>query len=810
MALRIRGPSSLELIRVINQDGEIVAPELLEEIRKTFTREDVLEAHRTMVMIQYISKQLIDDATSTMPRRATLGITPIHEHAFAGAKKIMRPHDKIVTYGRYWDVDILKGVKPQSAMDGYYENPDPESIADFLEKGCDVPRVSVGIQITLAVGQSLRQKILKDGFFAVWVFFGDGATAEGYFHESLNIASVLNLPVIFVCRNNQWAISTRQKETTRTQTYAEKALAYNMAFLRAEGRDMFAIYYAAKKAREYVEQSGAPILLETVSYRIGDHTTAVGGLINPPRDEFEEALISEPLRRNRLFLMSRSAEQYFGIRWTREDELALHLQMAGGKLFRWAAHDKTSRFLGLDWITAEDKTRYQDIPRGLAEEISENSYTNSASALVEGEKIITAWGHLNTEPIFEPLPVLREQEYPLPERIKEATCLEATAYAQYFLLLHDKKTFLAGEDLAPGGVMRSSALHKRSASKFLPNWERDWEPKTLEHYLPLHELFPGRVINTPLCENGIVGVFGTGAAQNGLRPIAEIQFDGFSGIAFDQIWEAAEEVQRKAGLATLPLVIRLPYGAGKRISRHQTCTMIFFANLPGLVIAAPSTVQDQFDLLVAAGRCNRPVLFYEHIELYRPEMMLNRLGWCEETEKGLQIRTQKESLSCELLIRLPWQPIERFGARIAKVGKSKEETERKSLTVVTYGAMVYECLKAAEIIEAENPEASIEIIDLRIIKPIDTKTIIESVKKTGKIVTVQEEPTPFGIGAEILAELMETPEIIRQYLESPARRVGSPQVHNLLSKTVKFVVPDYKKIAESCRDIIYERFQNTP
>ncbi len=818
--MNIRGPSSLELIKVMEHDGTIIAPDLMKVISGTLSGTDFLDFRRDMALIRFLSMRAIDDARFASPKRMTLMIGPLGEEAIMSLKKVIRPADKIYSYGRYWDAQVAAGVNPKSVMDGFYENLDKESLKDFFVRhGCDLPRVPVGMQLDFGTGCAIRQKILGDGFSAVWVFFGDGATAQGYFHESLNVASILGLPVIFVCRNNQWALSTRQKEITATKTYAEKALAYNTAFLRADGDDPLAVYRAGVLAREYAERMSGPILVELVGYRRWDHTTAVSRLIKVPPEEAELARLNDPFRRSRLFLLSSDADRYFGIRWSREDEFNLFMTLAGSKLFRWTQSSTYRELMDFEWITEEDEQRYRAIgpPSGIVQEIAEASYQGSVTSIERGEELADQWERLNTEPLMEPFPndplvnplSADGSRYPIPDKIEEATCLVSTETALYYVVAHDERAFVAGEDGGPGGgANRATALHKKTALKLFP----DCREQLLEGFLPLHALFPKRVINTPLCENAIVGIFGTGASQGGLRPIVEIQFEGFSTIAFDQIMEAAKEVQLKAGLATLPLVIRQPFGKGQRIKDHQTCHLANFANTPGLIIAIYSTVQDAFDMLVAASRSNRPVLFYEHLELNRPEHFLEELGWYhydKEQKKEIWNEQIKSLLKCALLVRPPWQPLEHFGVRIAKEGKPKTETHGKSLTITAYGMMVYECLKAVEIIESEDPEVSIEVLDIRVLKPFEMTrdAIRQSVKKTGRIVTVQEEPLLFGTGAEIVASVVESPEIfLGGYIDAPPKRVGGKNAHLLLSKFVKFLVPGYEKIAEACREVIYEKF----
>ena len=253
----------------------------------------------------------------------------------------------------------------------------------------------------------------------------------------------------------------------------------------------------------------------------------------------------------------------------------------------------------------------------------------------------------------------------------------------------------------------------------------------------LEEFGPGRIIDTPLAEASIVGV-AIGMAMEGLRPIAEIQFADFIYPAFNQIvGEAAKTRYRSNGDYTCPLVIRTPYGGGVRGAlSHSVSVEALFYHVPGLKILAPSTPADIKGLLTAAIEDDDPVLFLEHKKTYR-------------------------------LVKGPVPE----GHFVLPIGKADVKKDGSQLTVVSYGLYVHQALDAARQLETE--EVSVEVIDLRSIRPMDRETILDSVRKTRKLLIVHEDNKFGGVGAEIAAMVAE--EALFD-LDAPIRRLCGPDV----------------------------------
>ena len=278
------------------------------------------------------------------------------------------------------------------------------------------------------------------------------------------------------------------------------------------------------------------------------------------------------------------------------------------------------------------------------------------------------------------------------------------------------------------------------------------------------EFGPGRVIDSPLSELSIVGV-GIGMALNGIRPICEIQFADFIFPAFNQIVsEAAKMRYRSNGQFTVPMVIRAPYGGGiSGALYHSQSVEAFFAHVPGLYVVAPSTPYDTAGLLRTALRSPDPVLFLEHKKLYR-------------SIKG----------------EVPDEPFS------IPIGKAHVARPGDDLTIISYGLMLHESLKAAAALAGEGISA--EVIDLRTLAPLDKETILASVRKTGKVLIVYEDNLTGGLGAEVATIIAEQ---AFEYLDGPIMRVAGPDVPAMpFSHPMQdFFLPNADKIAAAARTL---------
>ena len=294
------------------------------------------------------------------------------------------------------------------------------------------------------------------------------------------------------------------------------------------------------------------------------------------------------------------------------------------------------------------------------------------------------------------------------------TLIEAVNEALAEELERDPSVILLGEDIgAHGGVFRATdGLHRRFGSE--------------------------RVIDTPIAELGIAGV-AIGAAMNGLRPVAEIQFADYIHPAYDQIVNEAAKIRyRSNGAFECPIVVRAPFGAGVHGGLyHSQSVEALFYHVPGLKVVIPSTPYDCKGLLKSAIRDPDPVLFFEHKKSYR--------RWKGDVPDG------------DYTVPLSQAAVKRQG---------------DDISVITYGIGVHYALEAADRIDREG--VSVEVVDLRTLAPMDTATIGRSISKTNKVLIVHEDNKTGGVGAEIAATIAE--EYFEQ-LDGPIVRVAAADAH---------------------------------
>jgi len=321
---------------------------------------------------------------------------------------------------------------------------------------------------------------------------------------------------------------------------------------------------------------------------------------------------------------------------------------------------------------------------------------------------------------------------------QEVTYLEAIRQAMWEEMERDPAVFLIGEDVGQyGGAFRTSA-------------------GLIDHF------GAGRVIDTPIAEAAIVGA-AAGAAMAGMRPIAEMQFIDFISCAFDMLTNLAATQRYRTGIG-VPMVVRGPSGGGVHGGPfHSLNPEAFFMNTPGLKIVAPSTAYDAKGLLKAAIRDDDPVIYIEHKYLYR-----------------------------RIKEHLPEKDY------IVPIGKAAVRREGKDLTIITWGAMVYTALEAAEQLALDG--ASVEVIDLRSLLPYDEEAILSSVAKTNRAIVLHEATLTGGVGGEFAAVIADK---AFDYLDAPVRRVASIDSPVPYSPPLEsFFLPNKDKVLAAARDLL--------
>lgn len=297
----------------------------------------------------------------------------------------------------------------------------------------------------------------------------------------------------------------------------------------------------------------------------------------------------------------------------------------------------------------------------------------------------------------------------------------------------DERVLMMGEDIGPlGGVFRVTDQLQADFGS-------------------------ARVLDTPLAEAGIVGS-AIGLAMNGYRPVIEIQFEGFIFPAFNQIvTQLAKITSRHDGKLSMPVVIRVPYGGHiGAIEHHQESPEAYFAHTPGLRVVAPSTANDAYWMIQQAIASPDPVLFFE------PKAKYWQKGEVDPTASAIGLHT----------------------SRIARPGND--------VTVVGHGAMVTTLLQAAEIAESEG--TSVEVVDLRSVSPIDYDPLLESVRKTGRLIVAQEAQSGVSLGGEIAAYVSEN---AFYSLQAPVLRVAGYDVPFPPAKLEAKYLPDADRVLEA-------------
>jgi len=322
--------------------------------------------------------------------------------------------------------------------------------------------------------------------------------------------------------------------------------------------------------------------------------------------------------------------------------------------------------------------------------------------------------------------------------VKKLTIVEAIREAIREEMRRDRKVFCIGEDIGiEGGFGGAFGVTQGLSSEFG------------------HE----RILDTPISEAGIAGV-AIGAAIMGMRPIADVQYGDFIFIAMDQLVNNAAKLRYlSAGKIKIPLVMRIPVGASGRGTQHAQSLESFFAHIPGLKVVCPSTPYDAKGLLKSAIRDDNPVMFFEHKLLY-----------------GAKGRKEAMDVSMDV-------PEEEY---LIPIGEADVKREGKDITVIGLLRTVHTALTAAKELEKEGIE--LEVIDPRSLVPLDEETILQSVKKTGKLIIIQEDSLFAGWGAEIASLVTEK---AFDYLDAPPKRVGPPSTPVPFAPVMeKYYVPD--------------------
>ena len=509
----------------------------------------------------------------------------------------------------------------------------------------------LGPQLALADGIALANK-LKDNKQICAVFSGDGGTSEGDFHEALNVASVWDLPVIFVIENNGYGLSTPTNEQFRCERLADKGVGYGMDAYRIDGNNILEVYSTISKLAEEMKKNPKPVLLECFTFRMRGHEEA-SGTKYVPQDLMDMWAEKDPVINFEAFLLNEGVlDQDF--------------------IDAFKVEVKAEIEQGIELADAEEAVQ-AETSRELADVYASHDFEEQKPASTETKKI----------------------------RLVDAISDGLRQSMERF-----ENSVIMGQDIAEyGGVFKIT-------DGFLEQFGKD------------------RIRNTPICESAIISA-ALGLSISGYKTIVEMQFGDFVTSGFNPIINNLAKTHYRWG-ENADVVVRMPCGAGVGAGPfHSQTNEAWFTHTPGLKVVYPAFPSDAKGLLASSIEDPNPVMFFEHKALYR----------------SLYEEVPEDYYTIPL-------------------GEAKLHREGNDLTIVTYGMGVHWALKALD----DNSEISADLIDLRTLVPLDKEAILNSVRKTGKVIILHEDTVYGGIGGELSAIISEE---CFEALDAPIMRCGS-------------------------------------
>jgi 2-oxoisovalerate dehydrogenase E1 component len=594
-----------------------------------------------------------------------------------GIALVMRPHP--ATVRMVLNAQMGKQGPPMNGKDLH--------IGDF-EWGILPPAAPLSISALTVAGVAMAFALDRSGRVAV-SFIGEGGSSLGEWHEAINLCAARKLPAVFCVENNQTALSTPVAEQSAARVFADKALGYGIPGITIDGTEPDGVAAAFTWAADRARAGEGPTLIELVSLRMSGHAHHDDMLYlgREPQLSWDYAPLGEGA-------------------------------YADPDLYRyWAAKDPIATYARR--LESEGVIGKHDFERVKEEAMA--LVAAEAQAVIDapwpdGES--TAVGVFASEPSeplepFEPSEPAEPLELDpgLPFDKNGSTFLEAITMGVGEALRSDPRVFVYGEDV--GGRYGNAFLLLR----------------------PLLEKFGDRIINSPLAEAGVLGVC-VGAALAGQRPIGEMQFNDFVATGFNQLVNNAAKIRYRWG-GSVPMVVRMPWGGLRHAGPfHSQNTEPWFYRTPGLKIVVPSTPQDARALLAAAVADPDPVLFYEHIGLYRDPRI-------------------KQVLPSEAPQPLP-------------LGRSALRRAGRDLAIVSYGAYVHVAMRAAEKLAQKGIEAS--VLDLRSLVPLDRKAVLAVARHCSRVLIVHEDSRTGSIGESLAAVIQEE---AFEWLDAPVRILGA-------------------------------------
>ncbi len=563
-----------------------------------------------------------------------------------------------------------------------------------LARGILPPTAPLGIATLTIAGMALAFQREGSGRVAI-SFIGDGGSSLGEWHEAVNLCAVRRLPAIFCVQNNQTALSTPIGDQTAVRVFADKAAGYGIPGITLDGTDPDAIAAAFAWAAERARGGQGPTLIELVSMRMCGHAHH-DDMLYLGRDPHPSWDYPAPTEQG---YVDRELYAY----WAARDPIATY----------------AARLEAESIVSAADVARFRSeaeaIVQAEAQAIVDAPWPERWTA---GQGVFAGEAPRVHVEVLDPEVRLKADttiDVPLdpgpPFDPKGRTFLEGVMLGVGDALRADRRVFVYGQDV--GGKYGNAFLLLR----------------------PLLTEFGDRILNSPLAEGAILGA-AVGAALAGQRPIGEIQFNDFVATGFNQLVNNAAKLRYRNGVG-VPLVVRMPFGGLRHAGPyHSQNTEAWFYRTPGLKIVVPSTPHDARALMAAAVADPDPVLYYEHIALYRDPRI-------------------KQVLSDE-----PPKPIE--------IGRAALRRDGRDLAIVSYGAYVHVALRVAARLAADGIDAA--VLDLRSLAPLDRAAVAVLARRCHRVLVVHEDTRTGSIGESIAAVIQEE---AFEWLDAPVRIVGA-------------------------------------
>lgn len=527
-------------------------------------------------------------------------------------------------------------------------------------------------------------------------FIGEGGSSLGEWHEAINLCAARRLPAVFCLENNQTALSTPVHENSAARVFADKALGYGIPGVTIDGTDADAVAGAFTWAADRARSGAGPALIELVAMRMCGHAHHDDMLYlgKDPQPSWEYAPLHDGGYAD--------ADRYEF--WSARDPIA-----------RYAARLEADKIINSGEL-GRVRQWADDLVEAEAQRVIAEPWPEPHEA---GVGVFKGEAPRVRLEVLDPArrgsgvdaPALPPVESGQPFDKTGRTFLDSVMLGVGDALRADPRVFVYGQDV--GGDYGNAFLLLR----------------------PLLAEFGDRILNSTLAEGAVLGVC-VGAALAGQRPIGEMQFNDFVATGFNQLVNNAAKIRYRWG-GEVPMVVRMPWG-GLRYAGpyHSQNTEPWFYRTPGLKIVVPSTPEDARGLMASAVADADPVLYYEHIALYRDPRL-------------------KQVLPDEAPAPTP-------------IGKAALRRAGSDLALISYGAYVHECLRVAETLAKDGVEAS--VLDLRTLVPLDREAVLTVAKHCGRVLIVHEDSRTGGIGESVAAIIQEE---AFEWLDAPVRVLGA-------------------------------------